>query len=818
MKVSGKSKHQNVMFSDQVDPYMCSIDSYIDETRRLQDTDDATLANFFSRPIKIAVNEWATSTTLGFDVDPWSLYFQNPRVANRIANFNLLRCDLHVKVVINGNGFQYGRAIMSYLPFSAYDTLSSNAVLVRQDLVQASQQPHIFLDPTTSQGGEMKLPFFNYRNYIHIPTAQWDEMGTLYFRTLNGLKHANGADDVVTISIFAWAENVELAVLTSRESTTLSPQSGKEVDEINKTGTISGPATSIAKIARKLGDVPMIGPFAQATDIAASATSSMAKLFGYCNPPVTKPPDPVRPAAGTSLSLANAGDTTNKLSLDSKQELTIDPRIAGLGPVDPLNIAEIAKRESYLTSFTWAIGTGTETLLWNARIDPVQWDENAGPPVSYHFPACAMATLPFRYWTGTMKFRFQIVCSAFHKGRLKVVYDPNSLSSNEYNTNYVNIIDIADQTDFTIEIANGQDRTLLQHAYPGVNSVTEMHSTTAYTSIAEFGNGVIGVYVVNELTTPNSTVNNDIDINVFVSMGDDFEVFVPDDHFQYFTFKPQSGMEPIVPESQNTNEPSAPQHDVAITLGPTISDNSLVNKVFTGEAVSSFRTLLKRYNLWNTIAAQRDIKTVLTGRLSLFPYLRGNVAGSVDVTSTLTDYNFCNTVLLHWVTLAFSGWRGSIRYKIVHRGTREINNPPTMYVQRYPRNEEGYYMLDRATPTYFNQSEAAWGIMVSKGIYPAEDKPYSAARGMTFVHGDVNPVIEFEVPYYSEFRFTPGKEENHTEFNQWNGGFDYYINNQGSNTTAYDIFVAAGEDYQTYFFTGLPRLYYEATPPLPNTT
>jgi hypothetical protein len=78
-----------------------------------------------------------------------------------------------------------------------------------------------------------------------------------------------------------------------------------------------------------------------------------------------------------------------------------------------------------------------------------------------------------------------------------------------------------------------------------------MYSSTPYTSNEDFGNGVIGVYVVNELTTPNSTIDNNIEINVFVSMGDDFEVFVPDDYFQFFTFKPpvegglraQSGME-----------------------------------------------------------------------------------------------------------------------------------------------------------------------------------------------------------------------------------------------------------------------------------
>jgi hypothetical protein len=325
---------------------------------------------------------------------------------------------------------------------------------------------------------------------------------------------------------------MSLAVLTSREPSTLVPQSGKEseIDEANKSGIVSGPATTVAKVSNALGVIPAIKPFAMATSTVATAVAGAAKSMGYCRPPVTKNPDPMRPIPTSQFATTNTPDTAIKLTVDDKQELSIDPRIAGVGPEDPMSIREIAKRETYLTKFKWDIGTAPETLLWNARIDPVTWAENAGPPTSFHFPSCAMAALPFKYWTGTMKFRFQIVCSAFHKGRLKFVYDPQFLASNEYNTNYLEIVDIADTQDFTIEVGNGQSTTLLDHHLPGLDSVTQMYSTTPYASQEE-GNGVIGVYVVNELTTPNSTVNNDIEINVFVSMGDDFEVFVPDDHF-----------------------------------------------------------------------------------------------------------------------------------------------------------------------------------------------------------------------------------------------------------------------------------------------
>jgi hypothetical protein len=831
-KVGNLSTYENVQFSDQHDPYMYDVESSMDPTRSMQDIDNASLANFFSRPVKIAEEEWSTSVDLNFDLDPWSLYFDNPRVSNRLTNFSLLKANLKVKVVINGNGFQYGRMLVSYLPFHVFDTLSTNAALIREDLVQASQQPHIFLNPTTSTGGELKLPMFNFQNYFDIISSQWSQMGRMYFRTLNPLKHANGATDVVTVTVFAWAEDVSMSVLTSVDQDTLSPQSG-EIEEANKEGMISGPATSVAKFAAYLKGVPYIGPFATATEIGSNAVATMAKIFGYCRPPITKAPEPLRPTQVSSFALTNVPDNAQKLTVDDKQELSIDPRIAGVGPADPFNIREIAKRESYLTTFSWTIGTAPDSLLWNARLDPCIWAENGAAPTSLHFPACAMAALPFQHWKGSMKFRFQIVCSSFHKGRLKFVYDPNFIANNtylgfsEYNTNYLKIVDIADEQDFTIEIGNGQDRNFLNHALPGQDPVTAMYSSTRYTTKG-LGNGVIGVIVVNELTTPNSTVNNDIEVNVFVSMGDDFEVAAPDDYFQHFVLKPQSGevLEPqageIVPESQNTEELDAPQQEQSTLIGLPPVENSDLNKVFFGEAITSFRTMLKRYSLWNTIPKLDTIPVVISQRYASFPYLRGNVADAVDVTAAAAPYNYVNTVLLHWVRSAYSGSRGSIRYKLVPRG--EQSRSDRIEVQRAPwliLSPEYRYDLN-TIPTYGTVKSAradivsAWESGTSNNV-PLDSNPFPGTRGMTLTTNQVNGALEVEIPYYSPYRFTPGKPESLTGVNIWEAAFDIrvFFNSSGSTSASatIDVYAAAGEDFQCYFFTGLPRMYYEAAAP-----
>jgi len=808
LKLSPSTKEQNVSFVDSADLNCTVVDSVIDSTRTLQDTHDAELANFFSRPLKISEIEWSIGGTVFVQFNPWSLYFENPRVANRIANFNLLIAKLHLKFVINGNGFMYSRALASYLPFHNWDALTERSAIFPNDLVQESQMPHVFLNPTTSQAGEMILPFVWPYNSVYIPESEWNDMGEVTVRSFETLKHANGAAGVSTISVFAWAEDVSLNVLTSRDPDTMLPQSGSEVDEANAKGFISGPATALTNLASALSSAPIIGPYAMATAQMATGVSAVAKLFGYSRPAATVDPEPFRPVASSSLALTTTPDSVAKLTVDDKQELSIDPRIAGLSNNDPLVLKDIAMKESFLTQFDWAISSAPGSLLWNARVEPTTFAFDGLS--KFHFPACCVAALPFKYWSGTMKFRFQIMSSAYHKGRLKITYDPNWVANEEFNTMYTRVVDISAETDFTVEVSNGQDVTLIDHHIPGVDSVTQLYSTTRYISKEE-GNGVIAVSILNELTTPNSTINNDVTVNVFVSMGDDFEVFVPDDTHETFVYKPQSGEEN--PDSFQAEQDTAESPNVA-SIGPTIDPMTNISKVYTGESIKSFRQLLKRYQLHTAVAHVAAGQQRFLIRQANMPYLRGDVAGAIHTTAAAAPYTYCNTMLLHWVTNCYSAWRGGIRYKVVPKGSmskdaRILN----LEVERGPPETGNQYSLTSAAwRTYANQ--AAGGEGVIQGV---TNQTTTGTKGKAYAIDYINPILDWEVPYYSHLRFTPGKIEDYTTAatfpEQRLPHFNLDIQANGNTTTAYDMYAAAAEDFTTYFWTGSPPMYYEASPP-----
>jgi hypothetical protein len=810
-------KQENVIFSDATSGTLTGPVTQIDHTRTVQDTGDASLQDFFRRPIKINTITWVHNNTLYTTFNPWSLYFENPRVINRLTNFNLLRAKLHVKFTINGSGFAMGRAIASYFPLHTLSNVGLPEVDSRSVILE-SQRPHVFLNPTTSEGGSLELPFFWVRNNLSIPDSEWNDMGQITLRSFTALDNANGSTSNVTISVIAWAEDVELSVLTTLDPTTLVAQ-GKmtETDIANNEGTISGPASTAAKVANSLSLIPSIRPFALASEMLLNTTAHIAKIFGYSRPNIIKAPEPYRPTPIGSLASCTTPEAVAKLTVDDRQELCVDSGISGISEGDPLAIANIATRESYYHQFSWATTTAPDVLIANMVVSPRVWQSTGS---KYFFPACAAASLPFESWTGSVKYRFQIMSSTFHKGRLKITYDPNYVGSEEMNVTYSRIVDIQEETDFTIEVKNGQTTTFLDMHDPIVTPDSDLFSGTRFATAPSAGNGVLSVSVLNSLTTPNPTAGTTVWINVFVSAGDDIEFATPGQKIVDYVIEPQGKMTETVVDtdafSNKQDHMEQPNESVLMHSQDYRGDTA---KVFYGERILSFRTLLKRYNLHSSIGALSSLDRVISSVRSHFPYFRGNVTGAVHTTALAAPYNYCNTILLHYVTLMFAGYRGSIRYKIVPIGDGDNAYNNVIYVERILETPGASRHSDvlSGLPTLSTQSQAAASVVWRTAI---DTSPPLGLNGSAYTTSEVNPVLEFEVPHYSRRRFLPSRMQDRTssttDEDLLGSAFWMKAYIEGTSNTRLDVHVAAGEDFNTYFFLGLPPLHYEATVPAPS--
>jgi hypothetical protein len=764
-----------------------------DSTYNYGGQNDSSLEHFLSRPVKIHETTWTVGGSLGFEINPWTLFFDNPAVLKRIANFELLRCDLRVKILVNGTPFHYGLALASYLPLAVHDQFHVDTVGTTLDMVAKSQRLKIFLNPTKSQGGDLLLPYFYPTNWMSISQRIFDDMGTINIKSFVPLKHANGGTTSVNITVLAWAENVEMCI-----PTTFVAQSGEYGQ-----GIISKPASALASVADAVPEDSPIAPFAKATSMVSTSVGKVARLFGFSRPPILDTVKLYRPRLFGSLANVDSDEAVHKLTLDSKQELSIDPRTVGLSDHDELDIKSIATRESYLTTVPWVVSAVSGTQLFATRITPMMYRKNG--IALYQTPSC-WVTAPFKFWRGSYKIRFHIIASAYHKGRLLVSYDPNAILAgvDEFNTAYTRILDLSEDNSFTIIVPWTQPAAFRRVIAPQDHPRQWEEGNLIVVDRAN-NNGVLRLTVLNDLVTPESVTNNDININVYTSMCDDFEVAAPSGHAlsNLTYFEPQSGIfRPQSGEVEAKDQEVAPigdgKHDQ--------DDNTFL--VFFGERILSIRSLLKRYCLHSGHASKavalKDLRTITINRNS-FPNYKGHDPTGIDDIVGPAKYNFSNNTYLNYFTPAFVGRRGSIRYKHTYDSVLS--------------HVMGRLSVSRA-PDVSTYSTVEFALSTELGSISENHRdltfPSKGYAGVALSSNHVVGCLETDIPYYAPVRFSFARTK------EVNTGLAVDYTNEAfiseefprahDSVTALSRYVAAGEDFSLYLFIGVPVMYSETIP------
>jgi len=838
---------ENVNFVDGEDPWTYEVPAIADPTTKLSGFQDADLGRFLSRPVKIKEYQWTPASALTVTrFNPWTEFFANLDVLEKINRYRNLRCNLKMKVLVNGNSFYYGRALCTYNPFVTSDEITVNRTFVAQDLIQASQKPHLLLDPTTSQGGVMTLPFIWPENYLDVTKAGWpDEMGEVDIHDFDTLNHANGGTDPISVVIFVWAENVTLAVPTTSvaqsgvvTSSDLDeqgfpkpyvtqaggdkPPRAKKLasntdtsDEFAQDGLISKPASAVAKLADTLSMIPIIGPYAKATSLVSSRIGDVARIFGYSRPQILSDTSAYVPRYLGNLANADAPENLVKLSLDSKNELSIDTRVMGLGGEDELTVNSICQRWSYWRQFDWPEAAVTDTMLTSMIVTPLYGDTLLAAPVTeIHSTALAFGASPFDAWQGSIKFRFNIVCSEYHRGRLRIVYNPTTSPAGAipYNQVYSTIVDISKDRDFEYEVKWADIRAWAQNiGISGIVGSTLYDDVNPVLAGGVFDNGSLSVYVVNELATP-STAPADIKVQVWVKGGDDFAVSVPTTKnlSTLSVFKQQSELAPEVigDSDEGPNSPTSVCEVASFAPGESINDDNQY-LVYQGERIVSFREMLRRYHYWNSYypAETGSGVRVVSQNVGDFPFYRGWEPSGQDLaTGTLgpVGYNFCTETLLNYLTPAFALRRGGLRHKLLFSQVGGSTRSPVLSVSRHNLNG-----ADNSVSTH-PQDNALLGDRRKE----MQETERSSLGGTAFTPTFNNPALEYETPFYTNGqRFLPGRYVN--TYGGPNMAHEFSVDVPtltSGNAYRVDKFVSVAEDFQLGFFVGAPIMYSYADP------
>lgn len=610
---------------------------------------DANLANFLSRPSRIASTTWLESSSTSVNIltiNPWQLFFSDSRIKRKLDNFAFMRANLKVKIVVNASPFYHGYALCSYQPLPTFtpSTLGSSATIKR---IQLSQRPHLWINPQDNQAGEMTLPFLWPKNWVTVRSAsEFAQLGELRIDAFTDLASANGVTGTgVSIQVYAWAEDVVLSGTTL----SLAMQSGDEYG----TGPISGPASALARVAATLE--PTFGRFATATRMVANTTAGVAKLFGFTNVPVIEEARPMRVSQFANFASPEIGFPVNKLTIDAKNEMSVDPTILGLPNEDELAIKNVVTKQSYYYQFNWTTTDAVDTILAYQNVTPMCVDNVIdGAVTTYGYTPAAYVAGLFQAWRGDIKITFRFASTQYHKGRVRITYDPqgdtldNVISVAEGTSGaYTIFADLADSAEVSMTIPYQQALPYLTTSATTLPGKCYATSGFTFNMDSALHNGAFCVRVATTLSAPVAA--STVPVLVFVEGCDNLEFANP------ATIDPR--ISPFYPQSQ----------DVVLGTQPMQLDEKrgLMNY---GEVVRSLRVLMRRatptmpfvYNDDST-AGLRRYETI-NRKMPPYPGFDPNAiyrgVGKVNTAANF-PYTWAAMSALQYVTLAFVGYRGS---------------------------------------------------------------------------------------------------------------------------------------------------------------
>jgi hypothetical protein len=759
------------------------------------------LKDFLSRPVNILNFNWLETDTYSTvrSVEPWFAFFNDARIKQKMHNFAFLQCILKVKILINASPFYYGAMLSNYQPLHNLNPSTSSFGTLDQHLVELSQRPHIWVYPQGNQGGEIVLPYINYRMWTRtMITQDYKDLGKLFFHIASPLTSANGAVGVgVTVSIFAWAEDVNLSGATLGQAMA---QSGDEYK------SISTPSSYVATIAGALVNVPIIGAFARATEIGAKAISSIAHLFGFTNVPNLNDVDPVmvRPFhnfADTSISFP-----IDKLTLDPKNELSISQAVAGLpDDEDPLVIENFIKRESYLANFDWTTLNNPNDILYYANVTPT-WctpDSSSAFQDIIHCTPMSYTAALFGQWRGDIIVRFRIIASQYHKGRIRFIYDPFGDNINNivtvtdsYTGCFSQIIDIGSQDNIEFRIPYSQATPFLNCQSFGV--ADNFSTGFAFTRDTAKHNGAFAIRCVTALTAPIASSS----IKILVS------VRSASVEFANPAMEVSTGLKTALKPVQ-----SGLEYDVGgeiIPVGAIGEADPNTYDIVYGEKVLSFRQLLKRMALivaldQRNVSADWSVQTLTLGRFPpSFGYHANGLLSAVSIVNPLTSIGFDWSQLcpLTWLTPCFVGQRGSVNYAVSYAPTAGITRAEIV----------AYRIPSYSTPTNAFGTTGAPGVNYSTYGRFIVNWFNGMVNGGTLGCAWTNHGFEFQVPMYSQYKFISTKVDQGTLRTATDGSdfgaFEVRIRSRATQyNSGFQVYCGAGTDFNLIFFVNCPVVF-----------
>lgn len=750
---------------------------------------------FLERPLAVTSFSVAPGSLVNYNVDLWDYVLSHPSIRAKIRNYAYIRAKMNVRIAISGTPFHYGKVLVSYQPLAGFNEnlniVDSELSLNRSlSLTYLSQSPYSrVMDIKSNKPLEMEFPFISPQPVLRLfnkspliipegsPFNDAVGFGKLYVQSLNPVRCASATPSDVSVFIYAYMTDVQLGAPTGTVLT-VGTESGK--DE-RMSGPIEKVATRASEIAYKLTTIPVIGPYAKASAVTLGGLGSLAALFGFSVPTMENEPTRVKNQAFQNGTHVIGYDTGKRITLDPKQELSVDPRCVQR-ETDDMSLAYISSRESYLDTFAWEESTvPLSTSIWMAPVNPsIVKAVPTGPSAFVVAPtALSFCATPFDVWRGDIQFRFEIVCSKYHRGKLAFYFEPN-ISQNvvidtvlDMNKQFIKVIDIQEVQDISFTVNWAFPRAWAK-VLPA--SLLGDLGTVGFLGpqLSEYANGYVAVTPFTSLQSPDGS---DISVNVYISSANMMFNQAIDANF------------PTARPTTESGELSS-EEVTMMDLNVSSADISQICEEHYGEMPVSFRALLKRFNSVKDYEAPTGdatiARTVRVSDISNYPKVIPSYDGSSGSSS-----------LYGYLRYAFIGIRGGTRRRFQLVGDVE-----------YGRNN---VILVRLDPP--SAADIPYTVVYSSNLNAFE----SLYRGSILFVPHVNGGFEYEVPLYTNnlfgmsfsedpFPTTSIVENNLTRSHS----IRVAISKSPDTNVYYQSHFAAGDDFSMFGYQGAPLFVYSS--------
>lgn len=708
--------------TDEIDP----VDPYPDQGLK------PVLERIYNHTFVWSANQSAGTNIYTFQ-SPYDHVSAHVNIQDKLARFAFFRAGTRFSIRPNSTRFHFGKLLIAWVPHAP--TFFHPQTPATEELFVISNYPHVIVSANVPEAVEFTIPYITPYEWMSVAdvnktTAQYKGFfGTMKVYVLNQLGMSSGSSiPDVNVSVMVNFTDIQVAGPTDATTSPFMFAQGldepiKEQERESKDGVISGALNTISNISAFMTSVPYVGKIASFVSPLASASSKVAKYFGYDRPTSVESNAPRSLNLVDRMALGVGLDESRKIALDPQNAVSTNCGVFGKNE-DEMLFRNYVTKPTLLDQAKILSSDIAGQNVFYLPVTPCSARHvqlgGTSPTTTYTYIGdnrCSFVGSLFKYWRGSMKYKFQFVCSSYTSARVRIAWCPlwsqrQAVVTSSAGDVISKVVDVSGDTNLEFSIPYLAQPSALRTAPSNIFTSGDLTDV----QLDQFCNGCICVSVVNPIAYTDDATNAYIDINVWLAGGEDLRFYAPVAQNEYNVFDPAPAM-----VAQGLEEPLADNNmwdAFDKTFEPLLPAVTFVKSgVFVGEEIDSFRTYLHRYTYMyknvnnNTYIDMYDIRTP-----------RQN----------LNDRSWLATI-----RLAFLFERGSQRFKLI--GTNNLNN-------------DHYYLWAslRDDSTGFPGTE---GENLNGGWYIGTTPVLSTMSGfgVEVQSSSTRGAIEFEVPYYSRY-------------------------------------------------------------------